>query len=81
MTATGRAAVEGPDYWGSAETISYNEAKDQVAFDAGQGGEATLNRSSGIGVQPKTARGKHFLYIRKTGEIRGDGVMSIDGRN
>ena len=50
MKAVGRVLVQGPDFWGRAETVTYNEEKDQLIFDGGhRSGDVGSHRPEGCG--------------------------------
>lgn len=81
MTATGRVTVFSQEFSAEADTVSFNEEKDQIIFEGGEAGDAVLYRYRGKGLPPDVSRGKKFIYYRKTGQIKGDTIRSIEGRN
>ncbi len=81
MTAQGHVQIWGPDYQGVAETLSYNEGKDQLVLRGGSGGMAILAQTRAVGGDPNTSRAEEVIYFRKTGEVKMNGVDSFSGRN
>src|SRR5262249_33210183 len=53
MIARGRAEVQAQEFFGRAETISYDEGKDQMIFDGGQSSQADLYQMQGPGQPPR----------------------------
>jgi hypothetical protein len=81
MKAVGRVLVQGPDFWGRAETVTYNEEKDQLIFDGGETGQAVLARKAAPGVPPEgDLHGKRITYIKSTGDYKIDGGHWMSGR-
>jgi hypothetical protein len=69
MHAAGGALVQSNEFWGRAPTIHFDEAKDQIIFDGGKDGKATLFKIVGKGVQPQRVVGNKIIYIRSTGQF------------
>jgi hypothetical protein len=78
MHATEQAVVQARDFWGRAASIHFDESKDQVIFDGGPGGTATLYKSKQQGGQWDKITGDKIIYNRKTGEFKGDRVHVIE---
>jgi len=78
MVATGRVTVTSNEFHGEADRVSYDEEKDQVIFDGGRGGEATLTKFKAN--ERQTIKGDKIIYSRRTGEHRGEGIHILDQR-
>jgi lipopolysaccharide export system protein LptA len=78
MHATEQAVVQSRDFWGRAASIHFDESKDQVIFDGGPGGTATLFKAKQQGGQWDQIIGRKIIYNRKTGAFNGDGVQLIE---
>ena len=70
MYAKGHVLVQAKDFYGHANTMTYNEAKDQIIFEGGENGLATLYRSSSAGAEAQKIEGKTIIYIRSTGMFK-----------
>jgi hypothetical protein len=86
MDAQGRVDVKardarGQEFWGNADSVHYDEEKDQVIFEGGEGGKARLTHVEYRGAIPRTVTGKKILYLRSKGECIADGVTEIRGSN
>jgi hypothetical protein len=81
MTATGHVTVQSKLITGHATKVTYNEEKDQLIFDGGTDGVATLYKSEVPGGEQKKIEGKKITYIRKTGEYKVDEGRLITGGN
>jgi lipopolysaccharide export system protein LptA len=79
MTAEGRVEVEAREFGGRAQRVYYDSAKDQIIFDGGDQGEATLYKHKVPGTPPSVIKGKKIIYNRRTGEFSGDGIREIKG--
>jgi hypothetical protein len=76
MLAKGRCVVQSKEYWGNSDTVTYNEAKDQIIFEGGENGQATLYKKVTKGGQPQVLKGRKITYLRSTGECNiGDGNL------
>ena len=64
----GHVTVQSDKISGRAAKVTYNEEKDQLIFDSGDDGYATLYKVEVPGQEPKKLEGKKIIYIRKTGE-------------
>ncbi len=78
MTGIGQVYVKSIDqkgqlFWGSAEEVHYDEAKDQLIFD-GKDGLAVVNQVERRGEAPKLFRGRKIIYSRKDGRVDSDAV-------
>jgi hypothetical protein len=80
MLAKGRVIVKAKEFWGRAETVSFNEAKDQIILDGGEDGSAILFKDVGRGAPPQKIEGKKITYIRSTGAFRVDEGRWISGQ-
>jgi hypothetical protein len=79
MEATGRVNVTSTDFHGQAERVTYDEEKDQVIFDGGEAGVATLTKMPKDG-QRQTIEGRKIIYSRRSGKHTGEDIHNIDGR-
>jgi lipopolysaccharide export system protein LptA len=78
MNAREQAVVQSNEFWGRAATIHFDEYKDQVIFDGGPGGKATLYKmTTQVGAPPQVIRGDKIIYNRKTGEFTGIHIESV----
>jgi lipopolysaccharide export system protein LptA len=81
MKAEGRVSVQSDDFSGQAERVVYEEEKEQVIFDGGEGGVAVLYKASKIpNGPPQRIEGKKIFYNRRTGEHWGVQIKSIIGQ-
>ena len=79
MTARGHVTVQAKDFWGHSDTMTYNEAKDQIIFEGGENGLATLFKQKQRGGEPQKIEGKKITYIRSTGMFKIEGGEWISG--
>src|SRR5262249_50373162 len=79
LESEGRVNCRTKEYEAHAEKVTYNEAKDQLIFDGGDGGFARLIHFLGIGIQPQESKAKRFIYLRKSGQIFSEGVQGVRG--
>jgi hypothetical protein len=79
MHASGRAFVASPEFSGQAESISYDEEKDQVIFDGGKNGTATLWKQERQGEAVQKVIGQKIYYSRKTGNHQIEKASDIQG--
>ena len=79
MNAKGHVLVQAKDFWGRSDTMTYNEAKDQIIFEGGDGGLATLYKIKQRGGEPQKIEGKKITYIRSTGMFKIEGGEWISG--
>jgi lipopolysaccharide export system protein LptA len=80
LFARGRVLIQSKEYWGRAETVTFNEVKDQLILDGGEG-DALLYKVTRVGEKPTEIRGKKITYIRKTGQWKIDNGKGIIGTN
>ena len=80
MEARGRVSISSREFSGMADFVSYNEAKDQVIFDGGDGGVATLYKVKRPGERPQKIEGRKIIYSRRTGDHTGTGIRTITGQ-
>jgi hypothetical protein len=81
MTAEGRVFVQAKEFYARSDVMRYNEAKDQIIFEGGDGGNATLYKIKQRGAAPQTISGKKITYIRSTGRFQIDGGDWLSGEN
>ncbi len=81
MTAIGQVTVQSDKVSGRAAKVTYNEEKDQLIFDSGEEGFATIYKTEVKGQEPKRFQGKKIIYIRKTGECKVEGGSEFSGGN
>jgi hypothetical protein len=79
MDAEGRVSVVAPEFHGEAERVSYDEEKDQVIFDGGSNGVATLWKQKIQGREWQMVQGKKIIYDRKSGRHAVDGGDILSG--
>jgi hypothetical protein len=79
LTADGKVYVQSKDFSGRAAKVTYNEEKDQVIFEGGPAGYATLYKAGKQGEDPQKIEGKKITYMRKTGEYKVDGGGLLSG--
>ncbi|MFM7099012.1 MAG: hypothetical protein ACKO16_16510 [Gemmataceae bacterium] len=72
MIAKGRVIVQAQEFWGRAEQVSYEEAKNLVIFYGGENGLATLYKKTRQGVPPEEIKGKKITYNRLSGQFKID---------
>ena len=72
--------AKGQTFWGSAEQVHYDEAKDQVILDGGEG-LAELQLMKRKGAQPEVVRGEQITYDRRAGTFVGKNLRRISGRS
>ena len=72
MIAKGRVIVQAQEFWGRAEQVSYEEAKELVVFYGGETGLATLYKKTRVGVPPEEIKGKKITYNRTSGQFKID---------
>jgi hypothetical protein len=79
LEAEGRVFCRTKEYEALSEKTTFNEAKDQLIFDGGDGGLARLKKILGIGIPPQESKAKRFIYLRKTGQVFSDQVQGVRG--
>jgi lipopolysaccharide export system protein LptA len=77
LKAIGKATVQFDNFYGLADSIVYDEEKQQVTFIGSPGRPAVLNETRGQGQPPKKTSGEKFTYNRATGQFDGTNVNSI----
>jgi hypothetical protein len=80
MKARDRVRVQGREFYGESDEMSYDEQKDLIVFTGTSDNEATLTKQDIKGGQRQVLRGRKINYKRSTGEAWGDGVKSINSR-
>ena len=81
MWARGGVKVQARDFWGQSNTVTYNEAKDQIIFEGGADGLARLSKVPANKGKPQEFSGKKIIYIRSTGAFQVDGGNWFTGQN
>jgi lipopolysaccharide export system protein LptA len=78
MKAETSVSFRTPEFYGTADVVTYDEQLDRMVFEGLNGSYARLYQLNpqGAGVA-KTIPGKKILYERKTGRINADGVPMI----
>jgi lipopolysaccharide export system protein LptA len=79
MEATGRVGVTAAEFYGQAYKVTFNELTDQVRFDGGKDGVATLFKITRPGAPPQKIVARVITYSRKTGKHNAEGVKGIQG--
>jgi hypothetical protein len=79
LESEGRVFCRTKEYEALAEKVTFNEAKDQLIFDGGEGGLARLKKILGPGIPPQESKAKRFIYLRKTGQIYSEQVQGVRG--
>jgi lipopolysaccharide export system protein LptA len=78
MEAMRHVVVQSQEFWGNADTVKYDESKDLVILEGGEGGKATLYRERAQGGAPDRVRGARIYYWRKLNEFKIDKADSLD---
>src|SRR5262249_335579 len=81
MEAHGKVYTQGREFRARSDVVRYNQQKQQVIFEAEEGGWATLTRSTRPGGPPDTVEGKKIIYNRATGETKVDHARSVTGES
>jgi lipopolysaccharide export system protein LptA len=79
MEANKHVLVRTQEFWALAEVVKYDEGKDLVIFEGGEGGMATLYRIKAQGSQPEKITAKKILYWRKTNDFNVEGGSNLEG--
>lgn len=79
MEAIGKVYAQGREFYARADVVRYNQQKQQVIFEGGESGLATLYKVARPGDKPQVVEGKRILYNRATGKIDVIGASSISG--
>lgn len=80
MDAMRHVVVQSQEFWGVADRVTYDESKDLVIMEGGEGGKATLYRERFVGASGDKLRGKKIWYWRKKNEFKVEGGDGIDVR-
>jgi lipopolysaccharide export system protein LptA len=80
LEATGEAKVKGPDYYGDADQIKYEEAADKITLIGSKGAPANLVRMLIRGDKPDEFSADKIIYIRRTGAVEIEHIYRIDSR-
>jgi lipopolysaccharide export system protein LptA len=79
MEAHDMVRIHGRGFWANADSVYYNEQKQQIILEGKESGNAMLYKSDRPGAQPQTIEGKKLIYNRATGQVTGQGVTSTSG--
>jgi lipopolysaccharide export system protein LptA len=79
MWAHGKVYVQGREFYARADTVTYNQAKEQVIFHGEESGMATLYKIDQKGGKPQLVEARKIIYNRTTGEIRVEGAREATG--
>jgi lipopolysaccharide export system protein LptA len=77
MRAQRNVSIEGPEYSGHAETVKYDESKEQIILEGSSGNPAVLYRERVKGSNADVLRGKQIIYWRLTGLSSVDGAREV----
>jgi lipopolysaccharide export system protein LptA len=80
MEAMRHVVVQSQEFWGNADVVKYDESKDLVILEGGEGGKATLYRERAQGGAPDRVRGARIYYWRRLNEFKIDKADSLDYR-
>jgi len=80
MDAKGRVSVASQEFHGEADSVFYDEDKDQVIFNGGQNGTAILYKHKTPGAPPETIEGEKIIYSRRTGSHTGTNLKTLRGQ-
>lgn len=72
MRARGRVTVRSREFSGTADMVTFDEAKDQVIFHGSETMQASLYRQLRQGATPDEIKGRKITYSRSTGQFRID---------
>jgi hypothetical protein len=81
MEANGKVFIKAQDFYGRADSVTYDESKNEQIILNGGKGNAHLYRARTKGLSWEEFEAKQIIYIRKTGEVSVDGGQSFKGRN
>lgn len=77
FTATERARVQAAEFYGSANVIKYDEAKQLIVFEGSDGANAELYLTKVKGGDAQTIKAKKITYNRQTGAFKTDETRMI----
>src|SRR5262249_29296663 len=79
MEAMRHVVVQSQEFWGVADKVKYDESKDLVILEGGEGGKATLNRERARGSGNDKLQGKKIYYWRRDNrfQVDGAGIMNL----
>ncbi len=78
MEGHGRVYLQGREFYGRAETATYNQQKEQVILLGGDG-YALLYQQKAAGGAPSVLEAKKIIYNRSTGETNAFEVRNASG--
>jgi hypothetical protein len=79
LEAHDNVVARSQEFEAHAAKLTYDEAKDQMVMEGGEGGKATMYRFMGRGVPQQKSTGRKIIYWRKTGELKVDDAGSVSG--
>jgi hypothetical protein len=77
MEATGKVRVHAQEFWGNAQTITYDQTKEEVILHGTKENPAVLYRVKTRGANPEKVAGQTIYYFRRTRSYRVDGGQII----
>jgi lipopolysaccharide export system protein LptA len=80
MEAHKRAVVDSAEFWGQADVVKYDQSKELMILEGGEGGMAKLYRVKVPAGKQERMTGKKIWYYRKTNEATIQGGDSLDIR-
>jgi lipopolysaccharide export system protein LptA len=81
MRALGKAEVEAKEFSGRADTIKYDESKEQVILEGSEGNPAVLYREKVQGGNKDAIHALKITYWRTTGTFSVDRATGLNGTN
>jgi lipopolysaccharide export system protein LptA len=81
MESHGKVYVQGKEFYARADSLYYNQLKNQIILDSSESGHATLYKVTVQGEKPQEVVGKRIIYNRGTGKIDVSGATSIIGES
>jgi hypothetical protein len=79
MIAKKHCYFNSKDVSGTADKVTYEQAKDKMIFDGGEDGFATLYKDQGPGMPKQEMQGKKIEYFRKTKQFNIIGGKKATG--
>ncbi|MFO0879540.1 MAG: LptA/OstA family protein [Gemmataceae bacterium] len=81
MECNGKVYLQGRDFYARADSVAYNQLKQQIILDGKESGNATLYKQNRPGEKPSVVEGKRIIYNRTTGKIDVIGASSVSGES
>jgi hypothetical protein len=79
LEAHDHVVARSQEFEAHADKLTYDEAKDQMVLEGGDGGKATMYRFTGKNLPPQKSTGRVIIYWRKSGELHVDDAGSVSG--